>query len=320
MKDKLIAILLVLAISFGACTIRVVSAQSPEQFVVNFLEGNFGFDVTYVYLGSERRLAFYEDCALVVIRTNEHVKNFQFTNTHEKQFRWGKTALQVAFSDAEVFMVFIWEDLDWDGLPDIIGGGGLTGGNGYYEVGGPGIGGRTSTAFPNDYWIHAENFVKITGAPPTISDVHQDVEDPKPDESVTVTATVIDESNVRCAWLIYTVNGEEETVVLMAQYGDAFTATIPGQYDGVRTEYYVFAVNNEGNGVFSLTYDYTVTKPSSQISCNLSSSKVTYVITPSVTISGSITPAHPDVSVTIHYSIDGDSWDTLTTVTSDSEL
>lgn len=94
-----------------------------------------------------------EDCALVVMRTNEHVKNFEFTETHEYQFFEGKNALQTAYQDAEVFLVFIFEDLDGDGLPD-------PSVNGYYEISGGVFGGRTGTAFYDDYWKYAEYYVK----------------------------------------------------------------------------------------------------------------------------------------------------------------
>ena len=127
--------------------------RGPEQVVVNYLEGNFGFDVAFVYFGSNRTLTYdTEDCALVVMLTGEHVKNFQFTETHEWQFYEGKIALQTAFHNAEVFIVFIIEDLDGDGVPD-------PSVNGYYEASGGSYGGRTATAFVDDYWKYAEYYV-----------------------------------------------------------------------------------------------------------------------------------------------------------------
>jgi hypothetical protein len=127
--------------------------RGPEQVVVNYLEGNFGFDVTFVYFGSNRTLTYgAEDCALVVMLTDEHVKNFEFTETHEQQFSEGKTALQTAFHNAEAFIVLILEDLDGDGVPD-------PSVNGYSEISGGAYGGRAATAFVDDYWKYAEYYV-----------------------------------------------------------------------------------------------------------------------------------------------------------------
>ncbi|HDQ06434.1 MAG TPA: hypothetical protein ENN36_06920 [Candidatus Bathyarchaeota archaeon] len=127
--------------------------RGPRQVVVNHLEGNFGFDVAFVYFGSNETLTYgAEDCALVVMLTDEHIKNFEFTETHEQQFSEGKIALQTAYQNAEAFIVFIIEDLDGDGVPD-------PSVNGYYELSGGVYGGRTDTAFVDDYWKYAEYYV-----------------------------------------------------------------------------------------------------------------------------------------------------------------
>jgi len=153
---------------------------------------------------------------------------------------------------------------------------------------------------------------------PLISNVCHAPQNPKPLEPVTVTSTITDaESGVYSATLHYSVNDAEEESVLMTQDGATFTATIPGQDAGTKVEYCISAIDNAANIKLSPTYQYTV-KASSQISCQLPS-KVTYSITPSVTIGGSITPAHSDISVTIYYSTDGTSWNTMTAVTTDSE-
>ena len=49
-------------------------------------------------------------------------------------------------------MVFILEDLDNDGVPD-------QSANGYYEISGGAYGGRTETAFLDDYWKYAKYYV-----------------------------------------------------------------------------------------------------------------------------------------------------------------
>ncbi len=125
----------------------------PKQYVVNELEENFGFDVTFVYNGDNETLTFgTENSAVVVMLTDEHVSNFIFTETHEQQFSEGKIALKTVYPNAEVFLVFILEDLDENGTPD-------PGTSGYYEVSGGGYGGRTQTAFPDEYWTDAEQYV-----------------------------------------------------------------------------------------------------------------------------------------------------------------
>jgi peptidoglycan hydrolase CwlO-like protein len=127
--------------------------RGPEQIVVNYLEGNFGFDVTFVYFGSNKTLTGgTEDCALVAMLTDEHIKNAQFTETHEQQFKEGKNALQEAFQNAEVFIVYIIEDLDRNGVPD-------PSASGWHEISGGGYGGRMGTTFLADYWKYAEYFV-----------------------------------------------------------------------------------------------------------------------------------------------------------------
>ncbi len=116
-------------------TITATFEPSPisaaAQSVVDYLDAK-GFDVTFVYFGSNTTLTYdTEDCALVVMRTYEHVKNFQFTATHDEQFREGNNSLHLAYPNAEVFIVFLFEDLDIDGTPD-----NWPEGNGYYEASG----------------------------------------------------------------------------------------------------------------------------------------------------------------------------------------
>lgn len=76
----------------------------------------------------------------------------------------------------------------------------------------------------------------------------------------------------------------------------------------------------EYTGATSPTIFLTVAGLSSQISCQLSTTKVIQILTyGSVTISGSIMPAIPDVAITIYHSADEATWDTLATVNTDSE-
>lgn len=76
----------------------------------------------------------------------------------------------------------------------------------------------------------------------------------------------------------------------------------------------------EYTGAISPTISLTVAGLSSQISCQLSTTKVIQLLVyGSVTINGSITPAIPDVTITIYYSIDETTWSTLATVNTDGE-
>jgi hypothetical protein len=140
--------------------------SSQAQTVVDYLEEK-GYDVTFVYFGSSPALTFNaEDCAVVVMRTFEHVKNMQFLPVHEAQFRDGNISLSNAYPEAEAFLVALFEDLDRDGLPDY-------GSQGYYQLSGGVYGGRTQTAFPNDYWINADNFGNSTSPVQTPSPTPQ---------------------------------------------------------------------------------------------------------------------------------------------------
>jgi cytochrome oxidase Cu insertion factor (SCO1/SenC/PrrC family) len=76
----------------------------------------------------------------------------------------------------------------------------------------------------------------------------------------------------------------------------------------------------EYTGATSPTISLTVVGLSSQISCQLSTTKVIQILVyGSVTISGSITPAIPDVTITIYYIVDEATWNTLVMVNTDRE-
>jgi hypothetical protein len=146
---------------------------NAKQYVVDTLEGK-GFDVTFVYFGSNTTLTYgTEDAAVVVMRTTEHVKNFNFSSTQEMMFREGNRTLHEAYPNAEVFLVFIFEDLNNDGLPD-------PQTNGYYEVSGGVFGGRTETAFPSDYWNQADKFGLVTTVSPTPTPTQTPTPTPSP--------------------------------------------------------------------------------------------------------------------------------------------
>jgi parallel beta-helix repeat protein len=148
-----------------------------KQYVTDYLE-NQGFDVTFVYFGSNSTLAHgSEDCAVVIMKTNEHVKNFQFTPIQEQQFKEGNNSLKLAYPNAEVFFTGLFEDLDNNGMPDNT----TSGGTGYYDMSGSGYGGRAQASFIADFYSNANDYVGTYGAPQVPSSL------PIPSYLVTIT-------------------------------------------------------------------------------------------------------------------------------------
>jgi hypothetical protein len=132
------------------------------QMVVDYLASK-GFKVTFVYFGSNLTLTYgTEDCALVVMPTYEHVKNFQFTATHEAQFREGNKSLSLAYPNAEIFSIFLFEDLDKNGIPD-----NWPQSSAYHSVSGGTYGGRSSTTFYSEYWVNAYKYTPSGEPKPT---------------------------------------------------------------------------------------------------------------------------------------------------------
>ena len=163
-------VMLVVAVLVGSLfTVNVLQAQEPSEpisveakSVVDYLAGK-GFDVTFVYFGNDSTLTSgTENCAVVVMRTFEHVKNFQFTATHEEQFREGNISLSLVYPAAEVFKVVLFEDLDVDGVPDGVGG------NSYTDMSGGSYGGRSGgSGIIDAYWINAAKYVENQTPLPT---------------------------------------------------------------------------------------------------------------------------------------------------------
>lgn len=183
-------LILPLLIVIGMPVSNAQTTPNSMQLVVDSLESK-GFDVTFVYFGSNTTLTFgTEDSAVVVMKTTEHVKNFQFTSNQELQFREGNNTLHEVYPNAEVFIVFIFEDLDNDGIPD-----GYPQASGYYEVSGGAFGGRTSTAFPNDYWNQADKYVLKNVVTPTPTPTATPTPTPSPTDTPTTQPTQAPSSN-----------------------------------------------------------------------------------------------------------------------------
>jgi len=126
---------------------------APKQYVVDELEGIFGFDVTFVYFGNDETLTYgAENAAVVAMLTNESVTNFVFSQIHEQQFDEGKKVIQTAYPYAEVFVVCLMQDLNNDSIPD-------ASEYCFIDMSGGGYGGRTETALISYYWENAEKYV-----------------------------------------------------------------------------------------------------------------------------------------------------------------
>ncbi len=148
--NKFLCIIPVIALLFASlapvCTVSAQELTPEEQYVVDYLE-NFGWDVTYVEYNEGQNEWGVWNCALVAIWTEEPVINFQFTENQEAMFKEGKKALQQAFPDASVYMVFILESAD----------------SAYYEISGGAYGGRVHTAYPSEYLKYADRDYLGTG-------------------------------------------------------------------------------------------------------------------------------------------------------------
>lgn len=163
-------------LSLLSSTITATSISTAAQQVVDELEQK-GYDVTFVYFGSNRELTFgAEDCAVVAMLTFEHIKNFQFLPSHEKQFLAGSNSLAKAYPKAEAFLVALMEDLNRDGIPDGVGDGKLA--QGIYQLSGGAYGGRTQTAFPSAYWVNSDDYVSGNNTSPSPSPTPSPTEQP----------------------------------------------------------------------------------------------------------------------------------------------
>ncbi len=152
--------------------------SSAAQQVVDELETR-GFDVTFVYFGSDHELTFgAEDCAVIAMLTSEHIKNFQFLPIHEEQYRAGNSALARAYPNAEAFLVALMEDLDRNGFPDGAGDGVRA--QGVYQLSGGVYGGRTQTNLPDEYWVNSGDYVSANASLPTASPTPIPTEQPQP--------------------------------------------------------------------------------------------------------------------------------------------
>ncbi|NLF88946.1 hypothetical protein GX563_09010 [Candidatus Bathyarchaeota archaeon] len=173
------------------------SISAEAQFVVDSLESK-GFDVTFVYFGSNKTYTRnYEDMAIVAMRSFEHAKNGQLTDTQKLQLQLGNDTLAKAFPNAELFRVSIFEDSDKDGFPDD-----LEYGYNYYETmyGGTFGGGSSSTVSKSSpyysyLWNEANRFISTDGTTPTPNPTITPTPTPTPTSSPTANPTTQPTSN-----------------------------------------------------------------------------------------------------------------------------
>ena len=97
--------------------------------------------------------------------------------------------------------------------------------------------------------------------PPSISSIQHTPQNPKPDDQVTVSAMITDDSSgVESATLYYRSDSGAWSSKPMSKGSDTYSATIPAQEDGVTVNYYIKAADKAGNLGQSSTYSYTVKK------------------------------------------------------------
>jgi hypothetical protein len=225
--------------SFLLSVVEAAPISPQAQMVVDDLEAK-GYDVTFVYFGSNKTLTFgTEDCAVVVMKTFEHVKNFKFLPSHEAQFKEGNNSLAKAYSNAEVFIVFLFEDIDKNGVPD--------GYNGYYEISGGVFGGRTETAFYTDYWVKADDFVAGNSSLPTQSPAPTPTPQPTAQPNKVPTLELSCKSSISSTDLKIDITGrlsENNTGIPSAQILVSYSVDAGNSWIGLTT-----AVTN-GNGDF----------------------------------------------------------------------
>jgi outer membrane protein assembly factor BamB len=115
----------------------------------------------------------------------------------------------------------------------------------------------------------------VDDEPPIIKDI-SDVKEVLADEAVDINATIYDgRSGIYKAILFYQVNNSEPKYIAMdivrryiiepiGGYGfseEQYIATIPGQPPGSNVTYWILAVDNVGNYLYSDVYSYIVVKP-----------------------------------------------------------
>lgn len=115
-----------------------------------------------------------------------------------------------------------------------------------------------------------------------------------------VELSLCDGSGVEEVGLFYRVDGGSWNEVTMEDVGDSsYEARIPKQEVGVTVSFYVEAVDKASNKAESDTSSYEVTKISTSISCSVSADKI--ALGGGITVSGVISPARGNVTVTITY-------------------
>jgi len=105
----------------------------------------------------------------------------------------------------------------------------------------------------------------------------------------------------------------------MSRTDNVWSASISGHEDGLKVYYYVEAIDKAGNQKDSSIYYYEVSKASSSITCSVSKTNMT--LGEELTVSGSISPFHADVTVTLIYTMpDGSTIDRTVITASDGSF
>lgn len=116
--------------------------------------------------------------------------------------------------------------------------------------------------FANDTWGNyafssVYSYTVLDTTPPKITNVSYTPTEPLSNETVTVSATVVDNVEVDCVLLFYYVNATEYSV-LMEKVDDQYIAEIPAMPEGTSVQFKIFANDTSNNFVYTGFYNYTV--------------------------------------------------------------
>ncbi|MBD3404798.1 MAG: hypothetical protein GF411_01525 [Candidatus Lokiarchaeota archaeon] len=113
-----------------------------------------------------------------------------------------------------------------------------------------------------DYDFHFQLIGPDTSGP-SINNMAYSPEVPRPDDVVTVSATVRDDSGLGDVVLQYKIGDDDWVNVTMTASGDVYSGEIPGQADQTTVTYRIVAYDSLGNERISASDTYTVEEASS---------------------------------------------------------
>lgn len=174
---------------------------------------------------------------------------------------------------------------------------------GQYYYGGYNTGG-------GGFWDGTNNISGIltVNGKPVISNVQHSPIVPKPNQNVTVTATITDDGSVSSAKLFYSTTTPIDTntasqINMINTSGNTYSATIPAHPDNTTIYYLIAAKDNNNLSAISQEYSYTVQSNALPVITNVSHNPTAPTSQDVVTVTADITdPDGSITSATIYYS------------------